>query len=241
MTTLINHTQAARLGRAIILYELDLTPIGGAVLHVVNAEESRGASVVTFGGIGYAPWPFELGGTDRGLNALEPRPSLNISNLGRFWDGHLFDYGNLIGAKIRRIRTFDTFLDGQPNASTSQTFTPDVYILDKLIHHDDVRIEFECATPLDLERIKLPAQVMTADYCPRIYRRYNPTADVFEYDTSALACPYTRAQSYDKDGIPSDVWGDSASKRLSTCCKPRFGENAPLPFGGYPALGKTRR
>ena len=238
MTNLIDLTQSPRLGCTISLYHLDLGVFGESSFYFVNAEEDRGAFVVSLGGQVYSPWPVEFSGVKHTLKGTSARPTLSISNFGRFFDSLMRDNNNLEGAKLTETRVFETFLDGKPNADPSQTFRPDVFYLDRMTLHNQTQIAWECSNPLDFGNKKIPARVMTADYCGWIYRHYE--GGVFSYNNTANACPYTGTQSYDEFGNPVADANDKASKRLDTCCKPRFGENNPLPFGGFPAIGKFR-
>jgi lambda family phage minor tail protein L len=61
------------------------------------------------------------------------------------------------------------------------------------------------------------------------------------YPSGDIACPYTGGATYDINGNPvADPRLDVASKRVTTCCKPRFGASATLPFGGFPGVSRVR-
>lgn len=88
--------------------------------------------------------------------------------------------GDLAGAKVTRIRTFAKYLDATnwPLGETPDDFEPDpyaefprdVYYIDRKSNENKFTIEFELASILDLEGLKLPARMIYAKRCVAQYR-----------------------------------------------------------------------
>lgn len=100
------------------------------------------------------------------------------------------------------------------------------YIAQKTTENQAI-IEFELGSPIDLEGVTIPRRQIVANVCGWRYRGDGcgyagpPVADVNDQPTSSALL-------------------DRCSKRLSGC-KLRFGSNAELPWGAFPAAGLIRR
>jgi len=87
--------------------------------------------------------------------------------------------GDLTGAKVTRIRTFAKFLDAK-NFETDElpsgfapdpnAFSKDVFYIDRKSNENKLFLEFELASILDVEGIKLPNRLVIASRCPWTYR-----------------------------------------------------------------------
>lgn len=89
----------------------------------------------------------------------------------------------------------------------------------------------------------IPNRMILRDSCQWRYRVWNPTADngLGAWDYSRATCPYTGGGLFNMNGAPvGDPTQDVCSKRVSTGCKKRFGENGVLPYGGFPAVSRVR-
>ena len=87
-------------------------------------------------------------------------------------------------------------------------------------------VEFELAASFDLEGVTLPRRQIVQNVCPWRYR--------------GSECGYTGTAYLDaNDQAVASSSLDVCGKRLSSC-KARFGQNAELPFGGFPAAGLIR-
>ena len=60
------------------------------------------------------------------------------------------------------------------------------------------------------------------------------------YDNPDMACPYTGSACYTKNGETTTAANDDCGRRLSDCVL-RFGQENPLPYGGFPGLARIRR
>lgn len=96
---------------------------------------------------------------------------------------------------------------GTPNPSAE--FPREVYYLDRKATENNEIVEFELATPLDLAGVRIPRRQALADLCAWEYKSAECT-----YNGSLPTC----------------------AKTLDAC-RQHFGENAWLPFGGFPGIG----
>lgn len=224
------HYQVAQQTNAdslIELYSLDISPLGGPVYYWTPG--NIGGANVRFAGIEYTPMPIEITGLEWNGQGKLPQPKLSVSNVGNFASGLAIAYGDLRGAIVTRTRTFAMFLDGQPNASPSAVFEPDIFVIDRKSKHNKQELEFELAAKHDQQGILLPKRQAVRDTCTHTYRQY--INGFFQYGS----CPYAGGNWFKKDGTgTSDPREDVCGKRLSDC-KLRFG-NAPLPTRAFPGM-----
>ena len=87
-------------------------------------------------------------------------------------------------------------------------------------------VEFELAASFDLEGVALPRRQIVQNVCPWGYR--------------SAECGYTGTAYFNANDVSVSLKSqDACGKRLSSCQR-RFGSNAELPFGGFPAAGLIR-
>lgn len=184
----------------------------------------------------YTPVPIEAEGFEWSGRGPIPRPRIRISNINNLAGALAINMADLLGCKLTRIRTFARHLDGGSQADSGQIFEPDIWFLDRKVHHSPAMIEWEMASIMDVEGRQLPGRQILRDVCTHTYRRWNSVLATFDY--SAATCPYTGSRyikaSGADTGIPSE---DSCGRRLVDC-KARFG-TAPLPTRAFPGVGKT--
>lgn len=237
--TLDELVQSPSPGALVILYQLDLALFGGPTLYWSATPLPDGSSPSLDGQVYDVPAaPVFTEGFERSTQGAPARPTLRIGSGGNAAAALMQQYQDLIGATLRRIRTFDCFLDGGSSPDATQTFPPDVYRIARKSADNKVYCEWELRAAVDLEGVMLPKWQLVR-YCQARYRVWNPDTEAFEYDTTDAACPYTGTAYFDEFDQPTTAANDRASKSLD-CCKLRFGENAVLPFMGSPAAAKTR-
>jgi len=84
-------------------------------------------------------------------------------------------------------------------------------------------VSFELAATFDVAGVKLPRRQIIQNICPWTYK--------------GEGCGYTGTDYYDiDDNEVENVANDVCGHRLSSC-KLRFGENAEIPYGGFPSAG----
>jgi phage-related protein len=116
----------------------------------------------------------------------------------------------------------ETTTSRNPYADPSQFLDAETWIVDRKANENNVYVEWELTAPFDLAGIKLPRRQCLQNACPFRYR--------------GPECSYTGTSYFDDNDKPTTQALDRCGKRL-TSCKVRFGENAILPYGGFPAVG----
>lgn len=214
------------------LWELDLTDLGGTVHRFANQTNELGQAIV-WQGQAYAPLPIEATGFERRSTGPFPRPRVQASNVLGTLGQLIRDFDNLRGATLVRRRTLARFLDavnfaaGNADADPLAEFAPELWMVDQCVGRNRLTVQWELRNPLDFDGVMLPARTVQPNYCPWVYRSSD--------------CGYTGPPVAKADDSPTALMGeDRCSKRLSGC-KLRFPNNQPLPFGGFPGVGRLRQ
>lgn len=212
------------------LWELDLTALGGPMVRIAGQVNELGQAIVWQGNT-YNPWPIAATGFERRSNGPFPRPRVQVGNVLGTIPQLIRDYDNLRGARLYRRRTMARFLDaanfsaGNPAADALAEFAPELWLVDQCVARNRLSVQWELRNPLDFDGVMLPARTVQANYCPWEYR--------------SSSCGYTGGPvATIHDEATTSPAQDRCSKRLSGC-KLRF-RNQPLPFGGFPSVGRLR-
>lgn len=224
--------QGHAVGNLVEMFVLDATPVGGTVSRFTNGTNPIGGSVV-WQGQTYQPFPIEATGFEFTGQGKIPRPTLRVSNVGGIIGALVRAYQDLIGARVTRKRTLVKYLDAvnftggtNPTADPTAALPDDIYVIDRKAVETKAFIEFELAAAFDVAGVRLPRRMVVQNVCSWVYR--------------SAECGYTGTAYFDANDAPVASLGlDVCGKRLSSC-KRRFGETAPLPYGGFPASGLTR-
>lgn len=167
----------------------------------------------------YTPLPIEADGFEFSGKQM-PRPSLRAGNVDGALTALVREYDDLVGWSLVRHRTYAHYLDGGAASGSPSLFPDDLYFIEQKVSEDDLQIEWELVSALDLEGLKLPTRTITV-YCSWVYR--------------GPECGYT-GPMYDRFNDPTDnVLADICNKQL-TGCRCRHGQYAELPFGGFPGV-----
>lgn len=219
-------------GAIIEMFVLDLTSIGGTPLYFHPGLNEINSSL-TWQGQVYSPMAIKI--EDMALNSggQLPRPKVTVSNVLGVIGAYCRSFDDLIGAKLTRKRTFLRYLDAvnftggvNPTADPNVSFPDDVFFVERKITENRLVVQFELAAAMDLEGILLPRRQFIQNVCPWGYR--------------SAECGYAGGAVAKIDDAPtSDIALDDCGRRLASC-KLRFGDYAPLPFGGFPAVGLIR-
>ena len=110
-----------------------------------------------------------------------------------------------------------------PTADPNAIFPDDVYYIDRKSGENRDIVEFELAAAFDLYGVQLPRRQIIQNTC------------VWKYKSAE--CGYAGTSYFNENDQPvGSSAQDFCGKRLSSC-KLRFGENAELPYGSFPAAG----
>lgn len=209
------------------LFVLDTTMLEGGTIIRFHSGISQQKSPITWQGHQYLPLPVEAEGFDLDGQGNLPRPKIRVANIQGLFSALVSENEDLIGCKLTRKRTFVRYLDavnfpnGNKEANPDQHLTDELWFFDRKTSEDKFMIEWELASAFDLQGVKIPLRQVIQNYCPWKYRDANCGWD---------------GDFYDKDNNPTgDGTKDYCSKTLDAC-RARFGENNPLPFGGFPGV-----
>ena len=206
----------------------------------------------------YYPYPIEVKGFEFSGNGKLPSPTLKVANLTGVLTTLILDHEDLVWAKLTRKRTFAKYLDSVCFNGTDTTpvegthtflscvnagiaggwapvwypndkqdvnahFPDDIFFIDRKKTENRVQIEFELSTAFDVHGTKLPRRPMISNTCPWKYQ-------------SGQGCTWVDDASKRFDAADLSVVDqadDTCGKRVKSC-ELRFGENQPLPYGGFP-------
>ena len=130
-------------------------------------------------GVEYLPFPIQSSGFESKGDGSLPRPKLAVSNQDFFVSNLIRRYSNLVGAKVVRKRTFVKFLDNRnfsenlnPYGSADSTagLEDQVFFILRRSSESRAIVEFELASPLELDNVTFPKRTVMARYCGFHYR-----------------------------------------------------------------------
>jgi lambda family phage minor tail protein L len=228
--------QTPNPGEYVSLFRLDTSSLGGPVMFFCAA--SMHDQPIVFGGVTYTPVDVEFSGMETNAGGALPRPHVKVANTNGVFSQLVNEFGDLLGCPMQRIRTFGKFLDGQPDADPTMYYGPDTFRVERRVDDNPIFIEWELSAAIDQEGKQLPGRQVIRDTCLWRYRSFNP--DTGDFDYSMAQCPYALNVFFDRNGnsVPS-ANQDQCGRKLGDCEK-RFGVGNPLPFGGYPGVGRVR-
>lgn len=220
-------------GNIVELLELDGSELGAGITrwHGHQQEES-----IWFQGLEYFPWPYELEGLTQS-GQTQPSPQLTVANYQGLVTGLCMAYQDMVGATVIRHRTFVKFLDPvnfpggvNPTADPTQEYQPEIWMVDRKAYEDRDKVQFELASAMDLAGQQLPGRMIVAARCLWLaiggYR--------------GPYCGYTGGPVAKADDTATAVLAEDKCGGRVASCKLRFGADAELPHGGFPAAGMMR-
>lgn len=224
--------QTLEPGGRVSLFELDARELGADQLFF---HAHRQASPIFWQGEEYGPWPIEATGFER-TSDQPPAPRLKVGNIDGSITAMCLLFDDLVGARLVRRQTLVQYLDavnfpgGNPTADPEEHFADEIWFIERKVSEDREVVEFELATAIDLNGKQLPGRQIIAGICGWV------TIGGYRGPYCGYAGP---AVADINDNPTSDPSLDQCGGRLASC-KLRFGENNPLPFGGFPASGLLR-
>jgi len=151
-------------------------------------------SIVQWQGKKYIPAPIQASGFENSSRGALPTPILSISSQSETGTDQLallryeiLKLGDIIGAKVTRRRTFAKYLDWANFSSTTsgprleelpEGYEPDpnaelprdIYYIERKTAENKNTIQYQLASILDLEGIKIPRRTIISDKCNWNYR-----------------------------------------------------------------------
>lgn len=238
-------------GDRVRLFEVDCTEFDGPALYFHNhpiphtADEIAAAggddSTLTaksiwWQGNEYKAWPTQIDGLEMTSDGSAPTPTLAVGNIDGTITALCLVYQNLAQAKVRVHTTFAHYLDARNFPDGNESADPtqerlEVWYIDSKASEDSESVTFQLSSPADLQGIMIPTRQIHSlcTWCVRGQYR-------------GASCGYTGSAYFDIDGNPvDDPSKDECSGLLATGCKARFGDDAELPFGGFPGSALIKR
>jgi lambda family phage minor tail protein L len=219
-------------GGRITVYELDASSFGADQLFF---HQHLQTGVIWWQGQEYGAWPIEATGFER-TSDQPPSPRLRVSNLDGRIGALCMLFDDMVGARIIRRQTLVKYLDaanftdGNPTADPGEHFRDEIWFIERKVSEDFETVEFELTTAIDLNGEQLPGRQIIAGMCWSIIRG----------GYRGPYCGYTGPAVADADDNPTtDPSRDQCGGRVRSC-KLRFGQDKPLPYGGFPAAGLLR-
>jgi lambda family phage minor tail protein L len=156
-------------GGLVTLYTLDATALGDVKYYFVNHMLPGGAPI-SFGGIPYMTVPVQTEGWDFSSSGPQPTPTFSLSNVNKLLLNAVLNKGDLVGAIVTRIRTFERYLDHGADPSPDKFIGPEVYTIEQMSYLDDTIIQWTLSSPLARMGVKLPAKQILKDKFPGVGR-----------------------------------------------------------------------
>jgi len=237
-TTIKTQIQKLVPGQLVELFNL-VSPDGNTSYNFCNGTTNSG-TMVAFGGVEYSPVPVDADGWEMSGDGKLPRPKIKVSNVLGVLQAEVASSNDLVGWILTRRRTFYEYLDDSSSPDPSAQFPIDTYIVDRKTKQNREIIEWELASALDIEEIKIPGK-MAMGTCTHRYRNYIDGAFVDISNDETVTCPYVAATYYNDSGGVEALPGDDNCGRRLRDCKLRYGTVAILPFEGFPNIKRFMR
>jgi len=178
----------------------------------------------------YDPHPYELTGVEMTSSGTQPTPKLSVGNVGNYVTALCLQFDDLVKAKVKIHTTMVKYLDAANWTAGNASANPQeerlqLFYVNAKTAETRVQVDFELCSPFDIQSLQLPSRQITpvCTWCMRGWYR------------TGTGCDYAGNRYFSKDGSPtSDPSKDVCGGRPADC-KARFGDNEPLPFGGFPA------
>lgn len=142
------------------LFTLNATNIGGGIYRLTPMTKADG-NPVKFNNIDYYPLPIQTEGWEFDATGKPNRPTITVSNVNYDLLAGIISLGDLIGATLTRVRTFERFLDHGSTPDPSQTLPADIMIIDQKTLHNKEQITWTLTSFVDQFGIMLPRRQVT--------------------------------------------------------------------------------
>lgn len=223
-------------GQKVKLIEVDCTAFGGSVYRYHNynvdytqdelkAFQQSGAEIppkpIMWQGEAYHTWPYELTGIEWDGTGKSPQPSLEVSNIDGSVSSLCLELQNLFGAKVTEHTTFQQYLPDGDDPDPTMEFTQNWFVTRKS-GENEISVTFELSSPADFTGVELPRRQI-----------YSLCHWAMNNGYRGPDCGYTGTKYFTIKGEPTDDPSKDECGGLCLDCKSRFGEESPLPFGGF--------
>ncbi|MBU2671800.1 phage minor tail protein L [Hafnia paralvei] len=184
----------------------------------------------------YGAWPCQIEGLEMATSGSTAQPTLTLANLNGSITALCLRFEDMAQAKVTIHDTLAHYLDAKNFPEGNSTADPEqekkqVYYIDRKSLENDETVEFELASPADLRGLQIPTRQIHSlcTWCSRGWYR------------TGKGCDYAGTRYFDENGQPVDDPSQDKCGGLLSDCQKRFGENNPVPFGGFPGAALIRQ
>ncbi len=180
----------------------------------------------------FEPMALEVSGLEMRSDGKASAPTLsmanNINGIQNAVSAYCLQFKDFAGAKLKVITTLAKYLDAENftegNPTASNESKEQIWYIEQKTSENAQQVTFELSNPIDFEGLKIPVRQITSlcHWC--MMGKYR-----------GEECGYTGVAMFTDKGEPTDNPALDRCGGLLRSCRLRFGENKPLPFGGFPA------
>ena len=162
------------------LFELDLSPFNVGVFRFHPGTNGIQTNIV-WQGDEYQSLPIEMEGSEVKADGTLARPTLKVANIDGVISKIIGSYDDLVGLQVRRKRTYIKYLDAVNFENSDNPYgTPDPnsHLMDEIFNINQKKtetpeiVDFELASAIEMENVRLPARQVLSNYCPWSYRHH---------------------------------------------------------------------
>ena len=180
----------------------------------------------------FEPMALDVSGLEMRSDGKASAPTLsmanNINGVQNAVSAYCLQFGDFIGAKLKVITTLAKYLDADNfsngNVSASNEAKEQLWYIEQKTSENSQAVTFELSNPIDFEGLRIPVRQITSMCHWAVMGDYR-----------GEECGYTGAAMFTDKDEPTDNPALDKCAGFLNSCQLRFGENAELPFGGYPA------
>ncbi|MDM0042150.1 phage minor tail protein L [Variovorax sp. J22R193] len=144
------------------LFIVDCTVLGGTIYRFCNEAGLDGASVSLAGAVFYQ-LPIVMQGWGINSTGAPQKPTVTVSNISKELLSNVVNMGDIVGAKISRIKIFAKNLDGGSSPDSTRIIGPEIYLIDQKVSHTNKMITWNLSVPYDRPGTKLPIRQALKD------------------------------------------------------------------------------
>ncbi|CSR41538.1 Minor tail protein [Shigella sonnei] len=162
------HHETTRLTQSaqVVLWEIDLTEVGGERYFFCNEQNEKGEPV-TWQGRQYQAYPIQGTGFELNGKGSAARPTLTVSNLHGMVTGMAEDLQSLVGGTVVRRKVYARFLDAVNFVNGNSDADPEQEVIsrwriEQCSELSAVSASFVLATPTETDGAVFPGRIMLA-------------------------------------------------------------------------------
>ncbi len=170
------HHETTRLTQSalVVLWEIDLTEVGGERYFFCNEQNEKGEPV-TWQGRQYQAYPIQGTGFELNGKGSAARPTLTVSNLHGMVTGMAEDLQSLVGGTVVRRKVYARFLDAVNFVNGNSDADPEQEVIsrwriEQCSELSAVSASFVLSTPTETDGAVFPGRIMLANTCTWTYR-----------------------------------------------------------------------